>query len=221
MDEVVIRRSQSLASALQENFDANLLLDTQYKMRLCWRADANDAWHNFEPAEYAELPFKLYDPDYHLSLTDTIHFDNNDSVPRTHANLYYSIKNTGAIFHGQLQVSFYEGPFSRGKSSLQEITVGTGETLSGAFSGPLEQLPGTYEVILRYREKEGDWMDFTDVIGDNLGDIFATVYEDTPTDLEEVNHQFEIINRKYIQSGHLFIERDGKTYNVLGIMLKK
>ena len=221
MDEVVIRRSQSLASALQENFDANLLLDTQYKMRLCWRADANDAWHNFEPAEYAELPFKLYDPDYHLSLTDTIHFDNNDSVPRTHANLYYSIKNTGAVFHGQLQVSFYEGPFSRGKSSLQEITVGTGETLSGAFSGPLEQLPGTYEVILRYREKEGDWMDFTDVIGNNLGDIFATVYEDTPTDLEEVNHQFEIINRKYIQSGHLFIERDGKTYNVLGIMLKK
>jgi len=99
--------------------------------------------------------------------------------------------------------------------------VGTGETLSGSFSGPLEQLPGTYEVILRYREKEGDWMDFTDVIGDNLGDIFATVYEDTPTELEEVNHQFEIINRKYIQSGHLFIERDGKTYNVLGIMLKK
>ncbi|MCQ2310785.1 MAG: C10 family peptidase [Paludibacteraceae bacterium] len=62
MDSVVIRRNQKIASALQQVFDANLLVDTDYKMKLCWRANDRDSWHNFTPADYATLTFRLYDP---------------------------------------------------------------------------------------------------------------------------------------------------------------
>ena len=182
MDSVVIRRNQSLSSALQQVFDENLLLDTQYKMKLCWRADPSDSWHNFEPAEYAELPFKLYDPDPNLVLTDTIRFDRNDSVPRSNATLHYSIKNTGAPFDGELQLSFYQEYFSRGKSEIQTVHIGTNETLTGTFSGPLEQVEGTYQVILRYRmlDGEGYWQEFIDKNGYNLGEVEATIVADPP-----------------------------------------
>ena len=217
MDSVVIRYNQTLNSALQQTFDPNLLLDTQYKMKLCWRANANDSWHNFD----GELPFKLYDPDYHLALTDTIRFDNNDSVPRKNANLYYSIKNTGAPFDGELQVSFYESYFSRGKSSIQTVHIGTNETLQGSFSGALEQVAGTYNVILRYRDLTGDWQEFYDKNNYNLGAIIATVYEEkeTPTGVEQIVGE-KSVNRKFIQDGRLYIIRDGKTYNAQGILVK-
>ena len=176
MDSVVIRYNQTLNSALQQTFDPNLLLDTQYKMKLCWRANANDSWHNFD----GELSFKLYDPDYHLSLTDTIHFDRNDSVLRSNANLYYSIKNTGAAFDGELQVSYYQDAFVKGRSEIRSVHIGTNETLADAFSGKLEQEAGTYKVVLRYRDTDGDWTEFIDKNGYNLGAIEATIYDDTP-----------------------------------------
>jgi hypothetical protein len=183
MDSVVVRRNQSLNSALQQRFDAALLLNTQYTMSLCWSAGESDSWHNFDQTEYGELSFKLYDPEYHLSLTDTIHFDRNDSVPRDNANLYYSIKNTGADFDGEIQVFYYQGPYARGRSEIRPIHVGTGETLADAFSGELEQVPGTYTVILRYRELDGDWQEFIDKNYYNLGMITATVVPASPLEL--------------------------------------
>jgi len=182
VDSAVIRRNQSLSSALQQEFESTLTLDTQYKMKLCWRADANDAWHNFEPAEYAELPFKLYDPDPNLELTDTIRFDRNDSVPRSNATLHYSIKNTGAPFDGELQLSFYQGNFSRGKSDIKTVHIATNATLVDSFSGPLEQVEGTYTVILRYRQFDGEgyWQEFIDINDYNIGSITAFIYEDQP-----------------------------------------
>ncbi len=193
MDSVVIRRNQSLSSALQQKFDAALELNQQYKMKLCWRAGEGDSWHEFE----GPLPFKLYDPDYHLSLTDTIRFDRNDSVPRSNANLYYSIRNTGAPFDGDLQVSFYQTYFSRGKSEIREVHIGTNDTLIGAFSGPLEQEAGIYDVVLRYRDKEGDWQDFIDINDNNIGAIVATVYEDSvPTAIS--NELLPINNQQFL-----------------------
>lgn len=183
VDSAVIRRNQTLQSALQQEFDKNLLLETQYKMKLCWRASASDSWHDFTPAGYAELPFKLYDSEYHLSLTDTIRFDRNDSVPRDNANLYYSIKNTGAPFDGELQASFYQEPFTRGKSEIKTVHIGTNEMLASAFSGPLEQVPGTYTVILRYREPDGEWQEFLDKDGYNLGAITATIVPEPPLEI--------------------------------------
>lgn len=59
VDSVVIRRNQSLNSALQQKFDGALDIDTEYKMKLCWRVDANSGWNDFTPSNYAELPFKL------------------------------------------------------------------------------------------------------------------------------------------------------------------
>ena len=194
MDSVVIRRNQDVNTALQQAFDPALKLNLQYKMKLCWRAGEDDSWHDFTPTTYSELPFKLYDPDYHLSLTDTIRFDRNDSVPRSNANLYYSIRNTGAPFDGDLQVSFYQTYFSRGKSEIREVHIGTNDTLIGAFSGPLEQEAGIYDVVLRYRDKEGDWQDFIDINDNNIGAIVATVYDDSvPTaisnELSPINNQ--------------------------------
>ena len=182
MDSVVIRRNQSLSSALQQLFDENLLLETQYKMKLCWRAGKTDYWHDFEPAEYAVLPFKLYDPDPNLVLTDTIRFERNDSVPRSNATLHYSIRNTGAPFDGELQLSFYQEYFSRGKSEIQTVHIGTNETLNGTFTGPLEQVEGAYQVVLRYRlpDGEGYWQEFIDKNNYNLGSIDIFVYDDTP-----------------------------------------
>ncbi|MBQ7530699.1 MAG: C10 family peptidase [Paludibacteraceae bacterium] len=180
MQDVVIRRNQSLNSALQQAFDANLLLDTQYKMKLCWRADASDAWHDFTPAEYAVLPFKLYDPDYCLALTDTIRFVRNDSVPRSNALLTYSIKNTGAPFVGELQLSFYDTYFSRGKSDIQQVSIATNQTLTGSFFGPLDLPEGRYTFVLRYRDLDGEWQEFVDKNNCNIGSIEAFVYNDTP-----------------------------------------
>ena len=182
VDSAVIRRNQSLSSALQQEFDGNLQLDTQYKMKLCWRAGSSDSWHDFTPAAYAELSFKLYDPDYCLELTEPIRFDRNDSVPRSNANLYYSIRNTRAPFDGELQVSFYQDYFSRGKSEIIPVHIGTNETLTGSFSGALEQVEGTYTVILRYRDLDGDWQEFIDINDNNIGSITAFIYDDTKPD---------------------------------------
>ena len=180
VDSAVIRRNQSLSSALQQSFDSKLLLETQYKMKLCWRADASDSWHDFTPAAYAELSFKLYDPDYCLELTEPIHFDRDDSVPRSNANLHYSIRNTRAPFDGELQVSYYQEYFSRGKSEIVPVHIGTNETLTGSFSGALEQVEGTYTVILRYRDLDGEWQEFIDINDNNVGAITAFIYEDQP-----------------------------------------
>ncbi|MCR5050113.1 MAG: C10 family peptidase [Paludibacteraceae bacterium] len=193
MDSVVIRRNQSLSSALQQKFDAALELNQQYKMKLCWRAGEGDNWHDFD----GTLPFKLYDPDYHLSLTDTIRFDRNDSVPRSNANLNYSIRNTGAPFDGELQVSFYQTYFSRGKSEIREVYIGTNDTLTGVFSGPLEQEAGIYDVVLRYRDQDGDWQDFIDINDNNIGAIVATVYDDTVS-TEINNRQLSTVNSQLL-----------------------
>ena len=183
MDSVVLRRNQTLSSALQQTFASSLLLETQYVMRLCYRNNASDEWHNFEPAAYAEVPFMLYDPNYHIALTDTIRFDRNDSVPRNNANLYYSIKNTGAPFDGELQLFFYQKSFLRGTSELRTVHIGTNTTLSDAFSGPLEQLPGTYTVVLRYREINGEWQNFLNAYGANIGSIEATIVPEPPLEI--------------------------------------
>ena len=174
MDSVVIRYNQTLNSALQQVFDPALLLNTQYKMKLCWRAGEEDAWHDFD----GELLFKLYDPDYHLSLQG-FSFDNNDSVPRGNANLHYSIKNTGAAFDGELQVSYYQNAFSRGKSEIRQVHIATNETLTDSFSGPLEQVAGTYDVVLRYRDSDSEWNEFIDINEINIGAIVATIYDDS------------------------------------------
>lgn len=180
-DSVVIRYNQTFNSALQQTFASSLKLDTEYKMKLCWRAGSSDSWHDFTPASYGTLSFKLYDPDYHLSLTDTIHFDRNDSVPRHNANLHYAIRNTGAAFDGEIQLSFYQSSFIKGRIT-KAVHVGTNETLEGAFSGPLEQVAGTYTVELRYRETGGEWQEFIDVNNYNLGLITAVVVEVPPVE---------------------------------------
>lgn len=183
VDDVVIRRNNIFSSALQQIFDANLTVDTQYKMRLCWRKDANDSWHNFEPAAYAELPFKLYRGPS-LELTDTIRFDNNDSVPRENANLYYSIRNRGGDFEGDIQLFFYKNAVLDGEGELRHVKIVANETLEGVFSGKLEQQPGIYTVILKYRISEDEWQEFEDIYGNNIGAIVATIVGDTPTAVE-------------------------------------
>ena len=62
LDSVTIRHDQQFSSALQQAFDPNLKTATTYKMRLCYRAGASDAWHEFTPVEYNEIIFTLYTP---------------------------------------------------------------------------------------------------------------------------------------------------------------
>ena len=157
---------------------------------------------------------KLYDSEYHLSLTDTIRFDNNDSVPRNNANLYYSIKNTGAPFTGELQVFFYQSGFSRGQSELRAITVGTNETISGAFSSALSQPAGTYTVVLRYRSTEGEWQDFLDIYDHNIGSIEATLVDEVATALIDVDGEAMIERKLLMRMGigdlYLFTIKSGE-----------
>lgn len=61
IDSVSIRRNQTFSSALQQPFDSRLKTGKTYKMRLCWRANANDSWHDFTPAEYNLITFTLCD----------------------------------------------------------------------------------------------------------------------------------------------------------------
>ena len=60
--------------------------------------------------------------------------------------------------------------------------IGTNETLNGTFTGPLEQVEGAYQVVLRYRlpDGEGYWQEFIDKNNYNLGSIDIFVYDDTP-----------------------------------------
>ena len=43
---------------------------------------------------------------------------------------------------------------------------------------------------------------------------------DSSTAIDNVNLKSEIINHKFLRDGHLFIERDGKTYNAQGVEVK-
>ncbi len=61
IDSVSIRRYQTFSSALQQPFDSRLKTGKTYKMRLCWRTNANDSWHDFTPAEYNLITFTLCD----------------------------------------------------------------------------------------------------------------------------------------------------------------
>ena len=62
MDELTIRHDQTLTSALQQVFDANLKIGTTYKMKLCYRSGETDSWHDLTPAEYNGITFRLYQP---------------------------------------------------------------------------------------------------------------------------------------------------------------
>ena len=59
LDSVAIRRNQTFSSALQQVFDNKLATDKTYKMKLCWRADAFDSWHEFAPSEYGIVTFTI------------------------------------------------------------------------------------------------------------------------------------------------------------------
>ena len=61
LDSLSIRRNQTFSSALQQPFDDRLKADKTYKMKLCWRANAADSWHEFTPAEYGVLSFTIVD----------------------------------------------------------------------------------------------------------------------------------------------------------------
>lgn len=62
MDELTIRHDQTLTSALQQVFDANLKIGTTYKMKLCYRLGETDSWHDLTPAEYNGISFWLNQP---------------------------------------------------------------------------------------------------------------------------------------------------------------
>lgn len=59
IDSVAIRRNQTFSSALQQVFDDRLTVGKTYKMKLCWRADASDSWHEFTPSEYGVVIFTI------------------------------------------------------------------------------------------------------------------------------------------------------------------
>jgi len=61
LDSLSIRRNQTFSSALQQPFDDRLKADKTYKMKLCWRANAADSWHEFTPAEYGVVSFTIVD----------------------------------------------------------------------------------------------------------------------------------------------------------------
>ncbi len=199
VDSVILRRNQTLSMALQQPFNMDTLsYNTKYKMQLCWRSNPKDDWSHLTPKNSGALQFKLFDPEYHLSLTEAIYYDRNDSVPRSNANLHYSIRNTGAPFDGELQLTFLQDAVVCGRSEIRQVHIATNETLSDSFSGPLDLQPGIYDVVLRYRDSEGDWQEFWDSNNHNLGAVIATVYDDTLITTGLINGQSATTSRQLL-----------------------
>lgn len=73
MDSVSIRRNQTFSSALQQAFNSQLVAGKNYKMKLCWRANASDSWHEFTPTEYGIVSFTIQDeqPDTPTAIDNT------------------------------------------------------------------------------------------------------------------------------------------------------
>ena len=105
MDGVVIRRNQTLQSALQQAFDSNLLTETTYTMKLCWKADENDSWHDFTPANYNLLEFQLYkDPEPEPPVPTDIDEINHKSKITNHKyikNGLLFIEHNGHLYNAQ------------------------------------------------------------------------------------------------------------------------
>lgn len=64
------------------------------------------------------------------------------------------------------------------------------------------------------------WSEYFDHVTCDI-DVYA-LYEQNDLELgiEEINHNSEIINHKFIKDGQLLIDRNGKTYNALGAEVK-
>lgn len=182
-EDVTIRRGETYNSALQQQFDEKLVMGKLYKMKLCWRMGESDSWHEFTPTEYNVQQFTLYDPFPHLELTEPIHFENNDYVQKSGGELFYSIKNTGGTFVGELMVAFRQDNFARGTWEPVSITIGTGETLTGSIISGFEHPAGSYTAHLRCRSLDQD--EWTLLANDSLNAIvpFTLIDDVTPTDV--------------------------------------
>lgn len=152
LDDVRISRHQTLETALQQTFDAALLVNTEYVIKLCWRMDDRDQWHDFEPAEYAQVKFTLYDPNPNLQLRQRIAFDDNEIKKGMTDSLRLDISNTGAAFDGYLCPVIYA-------DDERYNLLGEYEILLESNSSNLITLPckfddyeiGRYTVYLKYR----------------------------------------------------------------------
>ena len=64
------------------------------------------------------------------------------------------------------------------------------------------------------------WSEYFDHVTCDI-DVYALYKLNNPGQgIEEINHNFEIINHKFIKDGQLLIERDGKIYNAQGANVK-
>lgn len=184
VDSVRISRHQTFESALQQMFDNALLVDTEYKVRLCYRANASDSWHNFEPAEYGELTFTLYDPNPNLQLKQRITLDYAQIEQGQTDTIRCIINNTGAAFDGLLCPVLYadEQVYQILPELETHIDSNTAEQLSIPVPISVDIEPNNYIVRLYYRDQNTiAWQNLSpvDFIWANLQVLPAT-----PTSLQ-------------------------------------
>lgn len=215
MDSVVIRRNQTLSSALQQNFDSNLEVGTKYIMKLCWRANNSDSWHNFTPEKYDTVHFCLYSANPHLQLLSRITFDHNDSLKQQVNLLHCRIQNTGAPFEGTMSAYMRSGTFSHGYT--EEVPVSIASNLTVELDIPCDFTyydANEYTLNLRYKQTgDGDWNSLEPIANATLP--ITILSSQVPTDILENSYDGPKA-KKYLKNGQIVIYNQGNIYNVFG-----
>lgn len=219
MDSVVVRRNQSLSSALQQVFDKALLVDTKYIMKLCWRANSADSWHDFTPAEYDTVHFCLYDTKPNMQLLSQINFDDNSSVKQQVEMLHCRIQNTGAPFDGVFAAYMRSGNFSHGYTDEVHVTLDSNVTSDLDIPCDFTLFDADdYTLNLRYKQNGDD--DWTSLLPQANAIIPITIVpSQIPTNVKQMDSSNEDIYKCLI-NGQLLVIHNGHKYTVLGQIIE-
>lgn len=123
-----------------------------------------------------------------LSLTQTISFPNNMSVPKTNATLTAHINNSVGYFDNKLIAFIYPSGGGSSLTSLgyQAAIIDAGETITVTFSGNINLAAGDYKIDVNYMSGS-DWVSLTP---DENNYISFTLADPVPTNTEKINLEY-------------------------------
>jgi hypothetical protein len=123
-----------------------------------------------------------------LSLTQTISFPNNMSVPKTNATLTANINNSVGYFDNKLIAFIYpkDGGSSLASLGYQSTIIDAGETITATFSGNIDLAAGDYKIEVNYMSGS-DWVSLTP---DENNYIDFSLVNSTVTNTEKNSYKY-------------------------------